>query len=105
MELLRSVDAHAHQESVFAEEAAPLGREQRAVGLQAVVDVPAAGIVALQFERTAVEGEGTHQCLTAVPGEEHLRAGLCLDVFLDELFEQFVAQHVLPRVGIQLLLL
>ena len=38
MDLLRAVEADAHHEVVFLEEAAPLVGEQRAVGLQGIGD-------------------------------------------------------------------
>ena len=104
MKLLRPVDADAHQPVVLLEEAAPLVRQHRAIGLDAVLYGPAAGVLALQGYRLLVKGEGAHQRLPAVPGEEHLRHGLRADVFPDELLQQRVTHHVLGIVLIQLAL-
>ena len=60
MKFLRTVDADAYQETVFLEEPAPLGGEQSAVGLYAVVDVATTCIDALQLKCLLVEGDGSH---------------------------------------------
>ena len=101
VELLRAVDGDAHQPVVLLEEPAPLVGEQRAVGLDAVVDGASAGIFLLQLHGPLVERQGAHQRLSAVPGEEHLRHGLRLDVFFDELLQQLLAHHVLGIVLVE----
>ena len=105
VELLRSVDGDAHQPVVLLEEPAPLVGEQGAVGLDAVVYGPSVGILLLQLHRTLVEGEGAHQRLAAVPGEQHLRHRLRVDVLFDELFQQFFAHHVLGILPVEFCLL
>ena len=97
VKLLRSIYRDPHEPVVLLKEAAPLVSEQCAVGLQGVVDGAATGILALQLHHPLVEGERPHQRLAAVPGEEHLRHGLRLDVLLDEAFEQLVAHREAPR--------
>ena len=104
MELLRPVDADAHQPVVLLEEAAPLVRQHRAVGLDAVFYGAASRILPLQLHGLLIESQGAHQRFPAMPGEERLRHGLRADIFLDELLQQRVAHHVLGVVLIQLAL-
>lgn len=104
VKLLRAVDGDAHEEVVFLEEAAPLVGEQRGVGLNTVVDGAAAGVGALEFQGTLIEGDGAHERFAAVPSEEHFGGGLSFDVFLDELLQQFVRQHLLPGVVVEFVL-
>ena len=94
MELLRSVYGDAHQPIVFLEEVAPLIGQKRAVRLDAIINGASVGILLLQLHGPFVERKGTHQRFSAVPGEEHLGHGLRVDIFLDELFQQFLAHHV-----------
>ena len=95
VKLLRPVYRDAYQPVVFAEELAPLVGQQRSVGLDAVVDGASAGVTPLQLHGFLVEGEGAHQRFAPVPGEQYRRQGLGLDVLAHELFQQFVAHHVL----------
>ena len=104
VELLRPIDGDAHEEVVFLEEAAPLVGEQRGIGLNTVVDGAAAGVGALEFQGTPIEGDRTHERFAAVPGEEYFGGGLSFYVFLDELLQQFVRQHLLPGVVVEFVL-
>lgn len=104
VELLRPIDGDAHEEVVFLEEAAPLVGEQRGIGLNTVVDGAAAGVGALEFQGTPIEGDRTHERFATMPGEEYFGGGLSFDVFLDELLQQFVRQHLLPGVVVEFVL-
>ena len=103
--LARPVDADAHKEALIAEETAPLVGEQRAVGLQAVVYVAAAGIAPLQRQRPAVKRQRAQQGLAAVPREEHVGRRLGLDVLPGEALEHSVVDGLATATGIQRLLL
>ena len=100
MELLGPVYGDTHQPVVLLEEPAPFIGQQRAVGLYAVVYGASVGIFLLQLHGTFVERERTHQRLSAMPGEQNLGHGLRVDVLLDELFQQFLAHHMLGVVSI-----
>lgn len=104
VEFLWAVDGDAHQPLFIVEEAAPLVRQQRAVGLQRILHPSAPCVLLLQPDSLLVERQRAHQCLPAVPGEEHVRSGLAVHVFPDEAFQQFVAHHVFGVVGIKLAL-
>ena len=81
VKLLRPVDGDADEPVVLTKKLAPLVGEQRAVGLQAVVDdVASVGIGLLQLQHTLVETQRTHQRLATVPSEEHLRLRLGLNI-------------------------
>ena len=86
MKLLRTINRDTHQPVILFKEAAPLIGEQRTVGLDGVVDGAAGCILLLQLHHPFVKREGTHQRLTAMPGKEHLRHGLRLNVLLNETF-------------------
>ena len=101
MKLLRPVDRYAHQPIVLFEELAPFVGEQCAVGLYAVVNRPSVGVFLLQFHRFFVEGQRAHQGFSAVPGEQYLRHCLRIDIFFNELLQQFIAHHVFWIVYIQ----
>ena len=105
VEFLRAVDGNTYQPVVLLEELAPLVGKHCSVGLYAVVDGASVGIFLLQLHGPFVERQGAHQRLSAVPGEEHLRHGLRVDVLFDELLQQFLAHHVLGVLPVQLGLL
>ena len=95
VKLLRPVNRHAHQPAFVGKKPAPLVGEQRGVGLQAVVDDFAMGISLLQLHGSAIERQRAHECLAAVPSEQHLLHGLRVDVLVDEALKQLVAHHAL----------
>ena len=90
---LGTIDADTHEEMVVVEETAPLIGEQRAVGLQAVVNVAITGVLLLQFQGFFIEGEWTQQRFAAVPSEEYIRGGLRLDILAGKLLQQGVIHH------------
>jgi len=71
----RPVEAEADEEPVFAQEARPVLVDQRAVGLECVLDRPAAAVALLQFERALVEGNAEQRRLAALPGEQYRLPG------------------------------
>ena len=95
VKLLRSVNRYAYKEVVVVEEFAPFVGEHSGIGLYAVVDASASGILLLQSQCLLVERYGTHQCLAAVPCEHHFGHGLRFDIVLYELIEQLVAHYML----------
>jgi hypothetical protein len=100
MKLLRSVDGHTHQEMIVMQKLTPLIGEQCSIGLHGIVYLPAACIFLLQFQRTLIESQRSHQRFAAVPLEHHLVHGLCLDEFLREPIQQFIRHHLIGVVGI-----
>ena len=100
----RSVERDAHQPAVFAEEFAPRIVQERAVGLDAVVDLPSAGVTPLQFDHAAIKIARAQQRLAAVPCEGDRVARLRRDVVADETFEQLVAHRLCRRVGVEIAL-
>ena len=96
VDLLRSVERDAHQKVVPCEEVAPRLVDQRAVGLQRVLDPLAVGIFLLQLHRFPVEFEAQQQRFAAVPAELHGIHLVGFDILADVAFEQFVAHHGLP---------
>ena len=97
MKLLRTIDRDPHQPIILLEEAAPLISQQRAVGLNGVVNGSARPILLLQFNHPFVERKGPHQRLSPMPGEKHLRHGLRFNILLDEKFEQLITHRELAR--------
>ncbi len=108
MELLRPVYGDTDEPMVLSEEGTPLIRQQRAISLQAVVNLPPARIAALQCQHLLVETQRTHQRFAAMPREQHLRSRLCLDVLTDEGLQRLIAHEevaVVSRLGIEMTLL
>lgn len=97
----RSVERDSHQPAVFAKELAPRIVQKRAVGLDAVVDLPSVGVTPLQFDHAAVEVARTQQGFASVPCEGYGVARLCGDVVADEAFEQFVAHRLRGCGGVE----
>ena len=69
--------------------------------MNAIGYLSAPGIGLLQFDGTLIEGQGPHQCFAAVPCEEHLRGGLGLDIFLDELLQKLICDDMIAPVGVE----
>ena len=95
VELLGAVDGDADEPVVAPEEGAPLVGEEGAVGLEAVVDEVALGVLTLEGDDALVEAERAHEGFAAVPGEEHLGLGLRFDVLANVGLERGVAHDVL----------
>ena len=89
---------------VFSQKSAPVIGEQRAVGLQGIVDVLAGCVLLLQCQRLLVERPRAHQRFAAVPGEKHVVAGLNGDVIVNVALECLVAHLLFGRFGVEFLL-
>ena len=85
--ILGAVQGYSHKEIVLAEEPRPFPVEERAVGLDGVVDDFAIGIFLLKFQSLAVEVQPQHQRLATVPVEGHFRHSVRADIFLNHFFE------------------
>ena len=105
MKLLRTVDGDPDKEIVFSEKPAPFVGQQCGIRLYAIVNLASLGIFPLKHKCAPIECHRTHQRFPSMPGEEYLRSGLGLNVFLDKLFKQTVGDDVLPAIGIQFFLL
>ena len=101
--LFGAVDGDAHQKVVFSQKSAPVIGEQRAVGLQGIVDVLAGRVLLLQRQRLLVERPRAHQRFAAVPGEKHVVAGLNGDVIVDIPLERLVAHLLFGRLRVEFL--
>lgn len=96
--VLGAVDRYAYKPVVFLEKAAPFVGEQSSVGLDGVFYRHSAAIFLLEFYGTFIEVDVAEQALASVPAEQHVGAGLGLDILADELFQQLVA-HARRAVG------
>ena len=90
---------------ILLEELAPLIRNQRTIGLDTIIDLMPPGIPPFQLERMFVKGYRAHECLSTMPCKQHLRHRLCLDVLLDEPFQEILRDHMVLSMVIQLVLL
>ena len=94
VDLARTVDAQADEEPVLLEEPGPVVVEQRAVGLQVVLDpLPWLGVLRLQRDDLLEELEPKQRRFAALPREDDFVAGDAVDVVLDEALEDLV-RHV-----------
>ena len=94
VDLARAVDAEPDEESMFLQEAGPVFVEQRAVGLQVVLDaLPGLGVLLLQRDHLLEEAESEQRRLAALPREHDFLTRDALDVVLDEALEDLV-RHV-----------
>ena len=89
---------------VLCKELAPFVGEESAVGLDDIINLFAVGILLLKRQRLLVEVDGAHQRLTSVPGKEHLRHGLCLDVLPGELLQHLVGHQMSGSVLVKMVL-
>ena len=105
VDLLRAVDGQAHEEAVLLQEARPVLVEQRAVGLQVVLD-PLSGLRVLPLQRhdLAEEVEAEQRGLAALPREHHLVGGHARDVVAHEALEHLVVHVPAARAARQRLL-
>ena len=91
----RAVQAEADAESLRRQKAAPLFIEQHAIGLDAVADAPAGGLVlALKLDGLAEKVHAQGGRLSSMPREGNLRPARGLDM-LDDVFFQQAVRH--PR--------
>ena len=100
--VLGAVDRQPHQEAVLLEEPRPVVVEQRAVGLQVVLDaLPDLRVFPLQGHRLFEPLHAEQRRFPALPREDHLVARHALDVVADEGFQDLFAhspetRHVPP---------
>ena len=94
--VLRPVERNPHQKIVPGKEVAPRLVDQRAVGLEDVLDLLAIGVFLLEVHRLPVEIHPQQQRLAAVPAELHRRNLVGLDILFHVKFQQLVAHHGLP---------
>ena len=71
----RAVEAETDEELVLGKETRPVLVNQRAVGLERVLDFAAGAIALLQFERAPVERDAEQRGLAALPGEQYRLPG------------------------------
>jgi hypothetical protein len=93
VDVARPVERESHQEAVLGKEGAPPLVDQRAVGLERILDALAVGIAPLELQGAAVEVNAEQQRLAPVPAELHDGDIVGLDVLADVAFEQLVAHH------------
>ena len=92
MQLLRAIDAQPNQELVLAQKRVPLVIQQRAVGLQVVLDVQTRTLVFLfQRDHLLEELDTQQRRLAALPREHDFVAALSFDVLANVGFENLVA--------------
>ena len=84
-----TVDRNADQEFVYGEEFTPLVVEERAVGLEGIVDRFSVGIFFLEGNNLAKEVDAEDGRLATLPCEGNFGDALCFDVLLDVAFENF----------------
>jgi hypothetical protein len=98
----RAVQAETHAEALRCEEAAPFFVQQNAVGLDAVANAPASGLVlALELNSLAKEVHAQSGGLSSVPREVNLRPGCGLNVLDYVLFQQAVWHSEHAGIGIE----
>ena len=90
VQLLRAVTAQTDEEIVLFEKRGPFVIEQRAVGLEIVLDDLPRLLVLASSWTTLRKKSPEQRRLAALPREHHFIAGLRLDVLADVLFKHFV---------------
>jgi hypothetical protein len=104
VQLPRTVDAETDEEPVRCEELSPLVVQQRAVGLDRVLDPYARTLDTLGQLDSAAEEVETHQRgLATLPGDRHLIGLVSVEQLGDVRLEHLVA-HPEPVAGVQRLL-
>ena len=95
VQVLRSVDGDAHQPTRIVEKLRPVGGEQCAVRLQAVVYLTPASVLLLQGDSLLVESARTQERFTTVPSKLYRHTcGLRLNVLLHKLLQHLIAHLV-----------
>ena len=84
------------------QEIAPLLGEQRAIGLDTIVNDMVSRIFTLQADCMTIERERTQHRLTAMPREQHLALRLHGDVLPGELLEEFITHLMMLHILIEL---
>ena len=87
VEFPRAINTQPNKKAVLFEKAAPVIREQGAVGLNGVGDLFAPGIFFLQRHHRPEIVDTQQSGLAALPGKLHFRCVLALDVLSDEAFK------------------
>ena len=105
VDLLRAVDGEPHEEAVLLQEPRPVLVEQRAVGLQVVLD-PLSGfrVFPLQRDDLSKELEAEQRRLAALPREDQFIGGHACDVVSDEALQDLVVHVPAARAARQRLL-
>ena len=104
MQCARAVDAQANKKSVLLQKLAPVFVDQRAIGLDAVLDSLARSAVLLdQLNRVREERQLHQRWLAALPGHLNLRRCVRFQQLADVGLQRLV-RHVLASVRIQRLL-
>ncbi len=100
VQLARSVDAQAHEETVVGKKRGPIFVDERAVGLKCVFDFFAVGVFFFEFENFFEKIDSEKRGFAALPDELDLGNVLRTDVIADEALEYFVthARHFRSRV-------
>ena len=97
VQVLRSIDGDAHQPTRIVEKLRPVGGEQCAVRLQAVVYLTPASILRLQGDGLLVESARTQERFAAVPSKLHGHTcGLRLNVLPHKPLQHLIAHLVAP---------
>ena len=97
VQVLRSVDGDAHQPTRIMEKLRPVGGEQCAVRLQAVVYLMPASILLLQGDGLLVESARTQERFAAVPSKLHRHTcRLCLNVLPHKPLQHLIVHLVAP---------
>ena len=89
--LLGAIKRKADEEVVLAEEVAPIGIDEQAIGLERVLNLFGATILVLQGHGFFVEVDACKQWLSSVPAEGHGRNLYGLNVLADITLQQLVA--------------
>lgn len=99
--LPRAVDAQTNEKVLLAQELAPFVVEQRAVGLQRVVNLLPAGVLPLKRNGLAKEIDAEQRRLASLPGKADLGHVLPVDVLPDVRFENVVGHTPAGLVGVE----
>ena len=105
MQCARAVQADPNQKMLVVKELAPLIVEQRAVGLQRVLNAHSRlFIFLLQGYRLAEKIQPHERWLATLPGKNHFGHLLGLDILAGVVFQHFI-RHAETALGIQILFL
>jgi hypothetical protein len=103
MYLLRTIDRNAYEEIVSLEKPAPILIEPGSVSLKGIVDLLAAFVFRLQFNRFFKEFKASKSGLAALPGKSDQRNFLRFNELLDIAFKKFISHFETAAFCIQFL--
>ena len=89
---------------VLCKEFTPFISEKCTISLDDVINLFSVGVFFLKRQRFLVEIDGSHQRLTSMPSEKHLRHGLCFDVFSGKLLQHLIAHQMSGSVLVKMVL-